>query len=134
MNIQEMAAAVSLELPITICIFNNSYLGMVRQWQQLFYNKRYSSTCLKCRKSCDKNCLDKDKECPPYTPDFVKLAESYDAKGIRVFEENEIEPALRQAAENKSGPTIIEFIIDTNELVLPMVPGGNALNEMVLDC
>lgn len=134
MNIQELATAVSLELPITICIFNNSYLGMVRQWQQLFYNKRYSSTCLKCRKSCDKNCLDKDKECPPYTPDFVKLAESYDAKGIRVFEENEIEPALRWAAENKSGPTIIEFIIDTNELVLPMVPGGNALNEMVLDC
>ncbi|OYO88647.1 acetolactate synthase catalytic subunit, partial [Lachnotalea glycerini] len=83
MNIQEMATAVTCELPITFCIFNNSYLGMVRQFQQLFFNKRYSSTCLRCRKSCEKNCFDPNKECPPYSPDFIQLANSYQAKGIR---------------------------------------------------
>lgn len=134
MNIQEMATAVTCELPITFCIFNNSYLGMVRQFQHMFYDRRYSSTCLRCRKSCEKNCFDRNKECPPYSPDFVKLAESYNAKGIRVFKQEEIEGALKAAKENTDGPTIIEFIIETNELVLPMVPGGNALHDMVMDC
>lgn len=134
MNIQEMATAVTCELPITICIFNNSYLGMVRQVQHLFYDKRYSSTCLRCRKSCEKNCFDRNKECPPYSPDFIKLADSYNAKGIRVFKPEDIEKAFEEAKANKEGPTIIEFMIETSELVLPMVPNGNALNDMVLDC
>lgn len=84
MNIQEMATAVAQELPITICILNNGYLGNVRQWQELFFNKRYSSTCLRYRKSCNHDCQNPDKCCPKYTPDFVKLAESYEALGIRV--------------------------------------------------
>jgi acetolactate synthase-1/2/3 large subunit len=134
MNIQEMATAVVCELPITICIFNNGYLGMVRQVQQLFYDKRYAITCLRSRRSCEKNCFDPNKECPPYSPDFIKLAESYDAKGIRVFHPEEIEEAFKAARENTKGPTIIEFMIDEKELVLPMVPGGNALDDMVLDC
>ena len=132
MNIQEMATAVAQELPLILCIFNNSYLGMVRQWQQLFYGKRYSSTCMRYRKSCLKNCHDKKKECPVYSPDFIKLAESYGAYGIRVTSEEEINDALKQATENKNAPTIIEFIIDSEELVMPMVPGGKCLNEMIL--
>ena len=133
MNIQEMATAVVNELPIILCIFNNGYLGNVRQWQEMFFNKRYSSTCLRYRKSCEKNCANVEKCCPKYTPDFVKLAESYEGLGIRVFKENEIEEALLKAKENKKGPTIIEFIIESEANVLPMVPGGKPLNEMVME-
>lgn len=133
MNIQELATAVSLELPVIVCILNNGYLGNVRQWQQMFFDKRYSHTCLRYRKSCNRNCTKDDACCPPYTPDFVKLAESYDAMGIRVQKEEEIIPALKKAAENRTGPTVIEFIIEREANVLPMVPGGNALNDMILD-
>ena len=90
MNIQEFATAVGQELPLILCVFNNNYLGMVRQWQKLFYGKRYSMTCLRARKSCEGKCGTPECECPPYTPDFVKLAESYGAKGIRVFQSEEI--------------------------------------------
>lgn len=134
MNIQELATAVSQELPIMICIFNNGYLGMVRQWQQLFYEKRYASTCMRYRRSCDKNCGRCNEVCRPYTPDFVKLAESYGAKGIRVFENEQIAQAFDEAKKGKASPTIIEFIIDSEELVLPMVPGGRALDRMIMDC
>lgn len=133
MNIQEMATAVVNELPIILCIFNNGYLGNVRQWQEMFFNKRYSSTCLKYRKSCERDCANPEKCCPKYTPDFVKLAESYEGLGIRVFKEDEIEDALLKAKENKKGPTIIEFIIESEANVLPMVPGGKPLNEMVME-
>lgn len=134
MNIQEMATAVALGLPIIICVFNNSYLGNVRQWQEMFFNKRYSSTCLRYRRSCERDCQNKDKCCPKYTPDFIRLAESYDAKGIRVEREEDIEEAFRKARENKNSPTLIEFIIEREANVLPIVPGGKALNEMIMDC
>jgi len=134
MNIQEMATAVAMELPLIICIFNNGYLGNVRQWQEMFYNKRYSSTCLRYRKSCNRDCGNCNKACPKYTPDFIKLAESYDAYGIRVTKEEEIVNAFLYANSNKEGPTIIEFIIEREVNVLPMVPGGKPLNEMILDC
>ena len=132
MNIQELATAVCQELPITVCIFNNGYLGNVRQWQEMFYNKRYSSTCLKYRKSCDKNCKDKSKCCPEYTPNFIKLAESYGCQAIRVSSKEEVEKAFKQAKKNKKSPTIIEFIIDDRLNVLPMVPPGNSLQDMIL--
>jgi acetolactate synthase-1/2/3 large subunit len=132
MNIQEMATAVALEIPLIICIFNNSYLGNVRQWQELFYKKRYASTCLKYRRSCGRNCG--SNECPKYTPNFVKLSESYDALGIRVETEEDIEKAFAMADKNRNAPTIIEFIIDENINVSPMVPGGKPLNEMILEC
>lgn len=134
MNIQELATAVAQELPILICIFNNNYLGMVRQWQQLFYDKRYSSTCLRYRKSCNQACKDSEKCCPPYTPDFVKLAESYDAYGIRVFQPSEILPAFETAKQHKNAPTIIEFILESEDNVFPMVPGTNSLENMILEC
>jgi acetolactate synthase-1/2/3 large subunit len=134
MNIQEMATAVVLGLPLILCVFNNSCLGNVRQWQEMFYKKRYSSTCLRYRKSCEKNCKNSDVECPKYTPDFIKLAQSYDAKGVRVHRSEDIEKAFEEAKANKNGPTIIEFIIEKEANVLPIVPGGNALNEMIMEC
>ncbi len=133
MNIQEMATAVALELPLIICIFNNGYLGNVRQWQEMFFDKRYSSTCLKYRRRCNRDCQNKDICCPKYTPDFIKLAESYEAKGIRVEKAEELEAAFRLARENTLTPTVIEFIIEGEANVLPIVPGGKALNEMILE-
>ncbi len=134
MNIQEMATAVALELPITLCILNNGYLGNVRQWQELFFNKRYSSTCLRYRRRCNRDCQNPDKCCPKYTPDFVKLAESYEALGIRVTKEEDIVPAFEAAKANQSGPTVIEFYIEPEANVFPMVPGGKSLNDMIMDC
>ena len=132
MNIQELATAVVEEVPITVCVLNNYYLGMVRQMQQLFYGKRYAATCLRKRKSCPADCKGPNKNCPPYEPDFVKLAESYGAHGIRVTKPEEIEPALAQAKQYTDAPTIIEFLIATDELVLPMVKSGNPMSEMIL--
>ena len=134
MNIQEFATAVVQELPLILCVFNNNYLGMVRQWQKLFYGKRYSMTCLRARKSCEGKCGTPECECPPYTPDFVKLAESYGAKGIRVFKPEEIKEAFEEARKNTKTPTLIEFIMDPEDLVYPMIKPGGTLEEMLMDC
>ena len=131
MNIQELATAVVYERPLILIVMNNGYLGNVRQWQEIFYNKRYSSTCLRYRKSCEKNCTEKSKCCPKYTPDFVKLAESYEAYGIRITKEEEIAEAFAFAAEHKNAPTIIECIIDSEADVFPMVPTGKTLADMI---
>lgn len=132
MNIQEMATAVVYELPIIICIMNNGYLGNVRQWQEMFYNKRYSKTCLRWRKSCSSTCNTPDVSCPEYTPDFIRLAESYGANGIRVQKVQDIKPALLKAQGSKTVPTVIEFLIEREENVFPIVPPGNSLNDMVI--
>ena len=131
MNIQEMATAVLEELPIIICIFNNEYLGMVRQWQKLFYGKRYAMTNLKAGALSRRT---NGEEYPEYTPDFVKLAESYGAKGYRVTKTEEIAPAFEAAKKNTKVPTIIEFIIDPEEMVYPMIQPGGTLEEMIMDC
>ncbi len=135
MNIQELATAVSLELPLILIVLNNGYLGNVRQWQELFYGKRYSSTCLRYRRSCERKCMegmDGEKKCPPYIPDFVKLAESYDAYGIRISKPEELDGAFAYAKEHKNAPTIIECLIDPEADVYPMVPTGNTLGDMIL--
>lgn len=132
MNIQEMATAVTQGAAVTICVLNNYYLGMVRQMQQLFYGKRYAATCLRKRASCPANCKGPNPSCPPYTPDFVRLAESYGAYGIRVEKEDEIDAAFAEAKKHTDAPTIIEFMIATDEIVLPMVKSGNPMSEMIL--
>ena len=132
MNIQELATAVLEELPIISCIFNNNNLGMVRQWQKLFYGKRYSMTCLHSGAACRGKCG--EVECPPYTPDFIRLAESYGAKGIRVTKKEDIEPAFREAMKSKKTPYIIEFEIDPEDLVYPMVEPGGTLRDLIMDC
>lgn len=133
MNIQEMATAVVYELPIIICILNNGYLGNVRQWQEMFYGRKYSSTCMRFRKSCATDCNSPNQNCPEYIPDFIKLAESYGAKGIRVTDKEEITLALTEAKKNAKVPTVIEFIIEREDNVMPIVPPGNSLGEMILE-
>ena len=131
MNIQEFATAMAQEANVIVCVLNNYYLGMVRQMQQLFYGKRYWATCLRRRKGCPQECKGPNPACPPYEPDFVKLAESYGACGIRVTEEEEIAPAFEKA-KAQNVPVLIEFMVATEEIVLPMVKGGNPMTEMIL--
>ena len=131
MNIQEFATAVLEELPLILCVFNNEYLGMVRQWQKLFYGKRYSMTNLRSGALFRRT---NGQEMPEYTPDFVKLAESYGAKGLRVSRKEEIAAAFEEAKKNTKTPTLIEFLIDPEEIVYPMVQPGGSLDEMILDC
>lgn len=132
MTLQELATAVTQGTAVTVCLLNNYYLGMVRQMQELFYGKRYSATCLRKRPSCPANCKGPNDACPKYSPDFVKLAESYGAVGIRVEKTEDIDAAFAKAKKNKDVPTIIEFMISTDEIVLPMVKGGNPMSEMIL--
>ncbi len=132
MNIQELATAHALETPVILCIFNNSYLGNVKQMQKMFYNKRYSSTCLRYTRSCNRQCRI-DGKCAgrEYVPDFVKLAESYSCLGIRVTDETQIDDAFERAKNNAASATVIEFILDCEYDVYPMVPGGKALTDMM---
>jgi len=115
MNIQELATAVIENIPVKIAILNNSCLGMVRQWQELFYKKRYAHTCFAKGK---------------YIPDFVALAESYGAKGIRVTKKKDVPKAIKEAIKTP-GPVIIEFVVEKEENVFPMVPAGEAINRMI---
>ena len=117
MNIQEMATAVLEKIPVKIAILNNGWLGMVRQWQELFYKKKYAYVCL-------------SEDISRYCPDFVKLAESYGAMGIRVTEKKEVDGAIKKALEEK-GPVIMDFIIEREENVYPMVPAGVAIDRMI---
>ena len=112
MNIQELITVVDNQLPVKIAILNNTYLGMVRQWQQLFYGKRYSAT-------------------PMTAPDFVKLAEAYGAVGLRATTPEEVEPVIREALKTP-GPVIMDFKVEPEECVMPMVPAGKAMHEMLL--
>mgnify|MGYP000218978699 FL=1 len=142
MNSQELATAVLEELPIISCIFNNNNLGMVRQWQKLFYGKRYSKTghritrysmtCLRSGAACRGKCG--EVECPTYTPDFMKLADSYGAKGIHITKKEDIEPAFREAMKSTKTPYILEFDIDPEDLVYPMVKPGGTLEDLIMDC
>ncbi|MBM7853883.1 acetolactate synthase-1/2/3 large subunit [Desulfohalotomaculum tongense] len=111
MNIQELATAVNYELPVNVAIMNNGYLGMVRQWQEMFYNRRYSHTEM-------------------INPDFVKLAEAYGAEGYRVEKAADIKPVLEQAVKS-SRPVMMDFVVEQEENVVPMVPPGEALNNML---
>jgi acetolactate synthase-1/2/3 large subunit len=113
MNIQEMATAVQSCLPVKIVILNNGYMGMVRQWQELFYDKRYVCTCMDC------------------APDFVKLAEAFGAVGLRATKPEEVESVLSEGLRIPK-PVIMEFVVEKEEGVYPMVPAGAAITEMLL--
>lgn len=113
MNIQELATAVNYNLPVKIVILNNGYLGMVRQWQELFYEKRYSHTKL------------------TQVPDFVKLAEAYGAVGLRTSDPAEVESMLKKGLETP-GPVIMDFAVDPEEGVFPMVAPGSSLKNISL--
>jgi acetolactate synthase-1/2/3 large subunit len=112
MNIQELATAVINKLPVKVAILNNRFLGMVRQWQELFFSERYSHTDL------------------DVTPDFVKVAEAYGAVGLRAVKPSEVEPVLREAFKIKR-PVFMDFVVDWKEKVYPMVPAGASIDQML---
>ena len=113
MNIQELATAVQYNLPVKVVILNNGYLGMVRQWQELFYERRYTWTQMQ------------------YAPDFVKVAEAYGAAGYRIEKEEEVDDVLKKAFKDKR-PAFIDVLVNPEESVYPMVPAGAPLSEMLL--
>lgn len=115
MNIQELATAVINKLPVKVAILNNGYLGMVRQWQELFFKGRYSHTKL------------------DVVPDFVKVAEAYGAVGLRATKPSEVEPVLKKALKIKDKPVFMDFVVDWKEKVYPMVPAGAAIDEMIFE-
>jgi len=114
MNIQELATAVQYKLPVKVAILNNMVLGMVRQWQELFYDKRYSHTCVSV------------------APDYVKLAESYGAVGLRAVKPDEVVDVIKEAMKVKDRPVFMDFKVEPFEDVYPMVPAGQPLNKMLI--
>ncbi|MGB5338055.1 MAG: acetolactate synthase 3 large subunit [Gammaproteobacteria bacterium] len=114
MCIQELSTCTQYKLPIKIVNLNNRYLGMVRQWQEFFYNKRYAMSYMES------------------LPDFVKLAESYGHVGMQIVKPGDVEPALREAMALKDRLVFMDFITDQHENVYPMIPAGGGQNEMIL--
>ncbi len=131
MNQQELATAAKNNLPVNIVLFNNQYLGMVRQWQEMFYDKRYSATCLREQANCPDDCSSPGEQCPEITPNFVKLAEAYGIKAKQITKVEEIKPALEEAIKTPE-PYLLDFVIEEEENVFPMVPPGGTLDNMVL--
>jgi len=113
MNIQEMATAVQYNVPVKIVLLNNGYLGMVRQWQELYYGKRYSHTDM------------------TYQPDFVKVAEAYGMVGLRATKPNEVEATLKKGLSIPK-PVLMDFQVCREECVYPMVRPGASISEMTL--
>ena len=115
MNIQELSTCKEWKLPIKVILLNNGFLGMVRQWQQFFYEERYAESYMTS------------------LPDFVKLAEAYGHVGILVEKPEDVEPALRDAfGKYKDRLVFINFLTDPAENVFPMIPAGKGLSEMIL--
>ncbi|NJD78073.1 MAG: acetolactate synthase large subunit [Candidatus Methanoperedens sp.] len=112
MNSQELATVVQNDIPVIVAILNNGFLGMVRQWQELFFNRRYSQTCLS------------------ESVDFVKLAEAYGALGLRATKKSEVKDIIKEAVKSEC-PAILDFVVEREENVSPMVPAGAAINEIL---
>ena len=113
MNVQELATAVQYDLPVIVAILNNHSLGMVRQWQQFFYEGRYADTSLEV------------------SPDYVKLAEAYGAVGLRATKPDEVRPALEEAIRLRR-PVVLDFVVKMTENVFPMIPTGGSIKDMLL--
>lgn len=115
MNVQEVMTAVADKIPVKVAILNNGFLGMVRQWQELFWNHRYSGVDISAQ------------------PDFVKLAEAYGAIGLRVDKKKDVADAIRKSLEYKDKPVIMDFHIEREENVFPMIPAGQTIEEMMVN-
>jgi acetolactate synthase-1/2/3 large subunit len=115
MTAQELVTATVERIPIKVALLNNSYLGMVRQWQEMFYGERYSEVYLS-----------------PDTPDYVRWAEAMGCVGIRVESPEEVEPAIEKANSINDRSVVIEFRVDSGEKVFPMVPAGMSNDQLVL--
>lgn len=114
MNVQEVMTAVAHRIPVKVAILNNRYLGMVRQWQELFWSRRYCGVDIEAQ------------------PDFVKLAEAYGAVGLRVEKKEQVADVLRQSLEYRDRPVLIDFRIEREENVFPMIPAGQSIEEMMV--
>jgi acetolactate synthase-1/2/3 large subunit len=112
MNIQELGTAVEYNVDVKVVIFNNHFLGMVRQWQTRFYDERYSYTAMS-------------------VPNFVKLAEAYGARGFKIDKPNELSATMKEAFATP-GPVLIDVAIPKEEAVMPMIPPGGSMSEMLL--
>jgi acetolactate synthase-1/2/3 large subunit len=112
MTIQELSTAVQYRLPVKVCLLNNRCLGMVRQWQELFWDKRYSESCFE------------------HQPDFVKVAEAYGAQGFRATRPDEVEEVLRVALATDE-PAVIDFQIKPEANVYPMIPAGGTIEDLL---
>jgi acetolactate synthase I/II/III large subunit len=130
MNIQELATVATYRLPVKIVILNNQSLGMVRQWQAIFYHRRFSGICLRKNVDCPSHCDGNRTDCDAYVPNFVKLADAYGIPGYFADKPEQVRPTLEKAL-NTPGPAVVEFIIDKEENVFPMVPAGKALDQML---
>jgi len=115
MNIQELGTAIQYKLPVKVAILNNGYLGMVRQWQEMFYESRYSHSYFDS------------------LPDFVKLAEAYGGAGFRIENPAEVGPIIEKALAIRDRFVLMDFAVSQQENVYPMVPAGAALDEMILE-
>lgn len=136
MVIQDLATASLNKLPIKICLLNNRFLGMVRQWQQLFYNHRYLAVCQHQNMNCPPQCTAQygtRPECPEETPNWMKLADAYGCEGITVRTPAEAQPALKRALEITDRPTLINFLVHQEENVYPMIPAGGSVADLIMD-
>ncbi len=112
MNCQELATVVENDIPVVVAVFNNHYLGMVRQWQELFFDHRYSGVYL------------------GEVPDYLKLADAFGAKGLRVEKPEDIAPAVKETFDS-GRPTVIDFVIKRESNIFPMVPPGASLKDLI---
>jgi acetolactate synthase-1/2/3 large subunit len=112
MTMAELATAMQERVPVKIAIINNGFLGMVRQWQEFFYEERYNAT-------------------PMYSPDFVKLAEAYSIPARRVERRQDVVPAVEWAESINDSPVLLDFRVETHDIVYPMVPAGADLHNMI---
>lgn len=131
MTMSEMATAIHEKIKVIVLVINNYYLGMVRQWQELFYNERFSS-CLTAESGKRNKTNEPDPRTLKYIPDFVKFAEAYGALGLRIHKNEEVLPTLERALKSKV-PVVIDCIIHPEEKVFPMVPAGAGLDEIIVD-
>jgi acetolactate synthase-1/2/3 large subunit len=131
MNAQELSVAALNRLPVKVLILNNNYLGMVRQWQELFYKKRYVLTPLK---RTDDRLLPThgapSEELAEYLPDFVKLAEAHGCVGMRVSSKRDVRGAFEEMVKVRR-PVVIDFLVEKEENVFPMIPAGKSIREMI---
>ena len=132
MNIQELATCVQENLPVIVVVMDNGYLGMVRQWQEMFQQKRYSSTCLRYRKGCPPGCSSPGAQCPPYSPDFASIARAYGADGYEVDTLEEFREAATLARASRR-PAVIDCHMAREENVWPMVAPGKGNDQMLYE-
>jgi acetolactate synthase-1/2/3 large subunit len=128
----EMATAVLEKIPVVVIVLNNYYLGMVRQWQELFFKERYSAVSLTQAGGRSEPGKEADPTKTNYVPDFVKWAQAYGVKGIRVTKNDQVEAALKEALA-ADGPFLVEAVVRPGEKVFPMIPAGGSVDDIIID-